>query len=184
MTLVYLDTSVWLSIANRKDINHAKANQVMKKVQSGAYVAIISRHVLSEIMDVLRDKLVVDSRVRTTADQAAHRRIAENLFKVFTSRILGMRNVRLRDPSDPTYEILKESTQLVKTIWGTLVTSASCPICKSAYQFIEYDGPHRDDMLHSVLASKMGCDVLITFDHGFSLIQKSPLLSHISIQIL
>lgn len=184
MTLVYLDTCVWLSAANTRDSNHTKAKQLMAKIQSGAYVAVVSRHVLLEVLDVLRDRMVMDPRVRPTSDRVVHRKIVETLYKNFTSKILGMRNVRLRDPSTPTFETLKESAQLVRNVWGNVSTSPRCPICKSSYRFIEYDGPHRDDMLHSILASKMGCDVLITFDQGFSLIKNAPEISPMSIQIL
>ncbi|HKM78262.1 MAG TPA: PIN domain-containing protein [Candidatus Bathyarchaeia archaeon] len=184
MTLVYLDTSVWLSITLSNDRNHNKALQVLAKVRSGGYVAIISRHVLSEVLDVLRKQALTKTTIKNSLDANAHRRLVERQYRQFTATILGMQNVIVKDTTVATVEVLKETLRLQREIWGTLGKTNACPICNSLYGFVSYDGPFKDDAMHLVLADKVGCDSLISFDRDFQMLKRSTRYSHIVIQVL
>lgn len=184
MTTVYLDTSIWLSFGFSKDKNHLKALDIIKKIRSGAYVALISRHVLSEVLDVLKDRAVTHPTVKTSQDPKIHRNLAEAWFKGFMTKILGLPNVRIRDPTTPLVQILKDRQQVLTQVWGNFSTSNKCPICHSAFNFLEYHCPARDDALHVIIADENHCDLLLAFDEDFAILGKLARFAHMPIQVV
>jgi len=184
MTLVYLDTSFWLSATVTVDRNHQKALPILEKIRSGSYVALVSRHVLCEVLDVLKQRALASPGLRSAPDTTAHRSMVEGMYKEFISKVFGTPNVRMRDTSAPTVEILSDTAKVLKQVWGTIVIEPNCPVCRAPYSYLRYDCPGRDDALHVVIADKIGCDQLITFDRDFSLLAAIPQFSHLSIQVL
>jgi len=184
MTRVYLETSFWLSATVSADRNHSKTLPVLEKVKSGTCLGLLSRHVFSEVLDVLRNKAVIDPSVRSATDPNAHRRLVERMYAEFTRKVLAIPNVKIRDTPLPTVQILEEALEALKQVWGRTTTRPVCPICRTPYNYHGYDGPGRDDALHVIIADKIGCDQLITFDQGFHLFAGIPQLSHLSIQVL
>jgi predicted nucleic acid-binding protein len=184
MTIVYLDTCVWLSALISRDRNHAKALQVLKQAESGHYTVLVSRHVLCETLDVLRQKAATAPQVRSAPTSGVHKTLVTGLYQAFVSGLLQKKNIRIRDTTDPAVAILDAAAKVLGQVWGGVTTEPSCPICRSAYQYMKYDGVDHDDVLHGLIADRIGCDSLITFDGGFNLLSGSPALSHLSIQVL
>jgi predicted nucleic acid-binding protein len=177
LALVYLDTSVWLALATTYDVNHHKALRILRGIQSGPDVVMISRHMLCEVLDVLRRKAA------TYTTPGGHRNYVETIYRQFTATVLGQRNVRFGDPSNSAADVLKETVQVLQQVWGKVIHAQNCPICNSRFVYHSYDGPGRDDTLHVAIANALGCVSFITFDQDFNLFKGVKSLSKLSIQV-
>lgn len=184
MTLVYLETSFLMSAMVTEDENHHKTLPVLEKIRSGAYVGIVSRHAFNEILDALRRKTPADPNVKSTADPRVLHRLVEERYKEITGRIFASRNVRIQDIPVPIVAVLLETMKLLLPARGTIKELRHCPICHSRYYYLDYDGPDHDDVLHLIIADKVGCDQLITFDRDYNVLTGIPAYSHLAIKVL
>ena len=167
------------------DKNHQKALSVFEKIKSGSYVAIVSRHVLAEVLDVLRQKMLTDPAVRSAVDPTnTHRNMVQSLYKQFVTKVLESVNIRIKDTTDPTVAILEDRIRVLTQVCGEVTEQENCPICHSKYRYLEHDCPLRDDVLHAIIADRVGCDQVVTFDQDFDILRKIPKFAHLHIQVL
>lgn len=185
MTVVYLDTSIWLSFGFTRDRNHGKALAVISQLRSRAIVIFVSRHIVSEVLDVLKERAKLHPSVRAASySPNVHRALVEKWFKQFTTTVLGVPNVRIRDTTTSMVKILTDQQKIMLDAWGTISTWIQCPICHSAFNFVQYDCPGKNDVLHSIIADEIQCDILLSFDKDFAIMGRLPRFAHMPIQVV
>jgi predicted nucleic acid-binding protein len=168
---VYADTSVWLSLFFKKDVHHLDALKAFDSVAKEDI--IVTTHILCEVLDVLRDKIILQRRL---SDPVAIRKETDSYFREFLSSLRD-RNVSIIDPELPSSIHFQEVLQIASQIEAPIVCRDKCPICKRPYLFLKTAGPKRDDVHHAVLAYRLGCQLFLTFDHGFYYIPRELFIS-------
>jgi hypothetical protein len=81
-------------------------------------------------------------------------------------------------------QVLADRQKILLDVWGTVSAWPKCPICRTAYTFIQYDCPSRDDVLHAIIADEIKCDILLSFDGDFGIIGTLPRFAHMPIQVI
>jgi len=177
--IVYLDTCVWLSIFFSKDPNHQKGVEILGKIKEGQYVALVTHHVLNEILDVLKTRIAMIAK-----NSYALQMMIKEKYKEFTTRFLQLPNVRIKNPYADAHKVLRPSFSLLYKYLGELRLLEQCPGCGSSFTFKECDTIYRDDALHVILAWHLNCDAFITFDKDFEQIKDDDSLKPMEIEVL
>jgi hypothetical protein len=168
----------------RADPKHDVAVSVLDNARQSRYTILVTHHVLSEILDVLKNKLVTHQRVRIHPSTQTLEGLVKGKFKEFSVRLLGLTNVRIKNPHVSTHEVLRPSFSLLYKYFGMIKQDSECPICGSQYDFIKCDTVYEDDALHALLAWNLNCDLFITFDKDFLQLKNEGSLSPMTIQVL
>jgi predicted nucleic acid-binding protein len=179
MALAYLDTCVWLSAFHTKDWNHTKAVEALEKVKNGDYIAIITHHVLNEILDVMKTEAVVSTKNESKAEA-----LARQMYGIFSQTLLRLPNVLIKNPHVSAQNVFRPSFSLLFKHLRGMSQSSNCPICRSNFPFVEPDTIFRDDAVHAMLAWLLNCDVFVTFDKDFLKLSNEPLLHPMKIEVV
>jgi len=184
MVFAYLDTCVWLSALISGDSNHQTALSVFNDAKQGKYTILVTHHVLCEVLDVLKEKLVTHHKVRTKPSTQVLEELVKEKFGEFSARLLRSINVRIKNPYASAHQISYPTFSLLWKYFGTIAHDNTCPICRNPYNFIKCDTVCESDLLHALLAWNLNCDLFITFDNDFRQLQNESSLLPMIIQVL
>ena len=184
MVFAYLDTCVWLSALISQDSKHSTALSVFERARRGIYTILVTHHVLSEIFDVLKNKLVTHSTVRANPSAQTLEALVKRKYRNFSNNLLQLANTRIKNPNVSTHRVLRPGFSLLYKYFGDVVQQTTCPICGGHYSFIDCDTIFEPDALHALLAWNLNCDLFITFDKDFEQLKNESSLSPMTIQIL
>lgn len=184
MVFAYLDTCVWLSALISQDSKHSTALSVFENARRGNYTILVSHHILSEILDVLKSKLVTHSTVRRNPSGQTLEALVKRKYRDFSNTLLQLANVRIKNPNVSTHRVLRPGFSLLYKYFGDVVQYTTCPICRGHYNFIDCESLFEPDALHVLLAWNLNCDLFITFDKDFEQLENESSLSPMTIQIL
>lgn len=184
MVFAYLDTCVWLSALISDDPKHSTAISVFNEAKKGNYTILVSHHVLCEIFDVLKDKLVTHQKVRDSPSRETLEQLVKEKYKEFSFRLLSLTNVRIRNPNASTHQVLRPTFSLLYNYLGSVVQNNRCPICGAFYSYIGCDTVYESDVMHALLAWNLNCDIFITFDTDFRPLISEDSLSPMRIKVL
>jgi len=178
MVFVYFDTCVWISAFLSRDINHPKAVAAFEKVKHGDYTVLVTHHVLSEILDFLKKEAVVSLK-----DERKAELLTREGYAKFSIRLLRMPNVVMKNPNAPIRDIFHRSFLLLFKYLRGMLRRDDCPVCHSAFSFVQPDTIFLSDALHATLAWALNCDLFLTFDKDFSKLANEHLLSPMKIDV-
>jgi predicted nucleic acid-binding protein len=184
MSLVYLDTCVWLSALNSKHSKHALALEILDKAKKVIYTVFVTHHILAEILDVLKDQMVISKNVRNSPSKQLLEQLVKDKYKSFIKTLLSLVNVRIINPNASTNRVFRPSFSLLYRYFGQIVFDNKCPICKGKYNFIDVDTIYEKDALHALMAWNLNCNIFITFDDDFKQLTREKSLLPMSIQVL
>ena len=184
MVFAYFDTCVWLSALISKDSKHATALSVFDEAKDGNYTILVSHHVLCEILDVLKDKLVTHQKVRVSPSRETLEQLVKEKYQEFSAMLLSLTNVRIKNPNASTHQILRPCFSLLYKYFGSVVQDNKCPVCGASYNFIDCDTVYEKDILHALLAWNLNCDIFVTFDNDFRPLASEESLTPMTIRVL
>jgi len=184
LTLVYLDTNVWLSRFLTKDKNNPKTTPIFQKISNGSYTVLLSHHVLHEILEVIRKKVIINQKKIQDTSNITYCNSVNSEFSEIIRLILTLPNVRIQNPNVSTDRIFRVSLEMMSRHQGEIQIDSECPICKATYDYWDCDAPDERDMLHALLALNLDCDLLISFDSDFRKLQNEKYLSSLAISVL
>lgn len=184
MVFAYFDTCIWLSALIRRDSKHRTAVSLFEQVKNGKYTLLVGHHVLSEILETMKEKLVTHHEVRTNPVIQTLEGITKEKYTEFASTLLALTNVKLKDPNTLASQVLNPSFALLFKHFGSIIQETECPICGTAYTFLGVDGICESDALHVLLAWHLNCDFFFTFDKDFLEIAQDSTISPMKIVVL
>jgi predicted nucleic acid-binding protein len=184
MVFVYLDTCVWLSALIRTHPKHNIARSLLDESRRGDSIILVSHHVLSEILDVLKRKLVTDRRIRDNPSIQELENLVKTKYRTFSLTLLQLPNIRIKNPNTPTHRIFRDCFSLLFRYYGNVNQKNKCPICDNTYDFIECDTVYEKDVLHAILAWSLNSDRFVTFDTDFEQLKNEETLAPMSIEVL
>lgn len=184
MVFAYFDSCIWLSALIRKDSKHHIAVSLFEQVRKGNYIVMVSHFVLSEILVTMKEKLITHHDVRTNPVIEVLESLTKQKYSEFSSTLLKLPNVTLKDPNAMSYQILKPSFDLLFQYFGTIIQENECPICRDPYNFLGVDGIRESDALHALLALHLNCDFFFTFDKDFLPLVNDSTISPMKIKVL
>ena len=184
MTLVYLDTSVWIARFWTHDRHHQKTIPIFRSIRNGTYTVLITHHILNEIAEVIKKKTILNLKRLNNSSDNDYKNIYQTKLTTLLNIILRLPNVRIQNPNVSTDKILQPSFNVMQRNAVQISIDNNCPICRNAYNFWDYDAPDERDILHGLLAVELGCDLLITFDSDYRCLQNEPEFSTLAISIL
>jgi predicted nucleic acid-binding protein len=184
MVFVYLDTCVWISRLISTDQKHNVARSLFEDARREKSIILVSHHVLSEIFDVLKSKLVTTPRVRANPKAQELENIVKRKYRTFSVSLLRLPNVRIKNPNNPSGKIFRNCFSLLFRYLGNVKQKNYCPICKRAYDFIECDSVYEKDVLHALIAWNLNCDRFVTFDKDFKQLENEGSLAPMKIEVL
>lgn len=179
MIFAYLDTCIWLSAFFKRDVNHKKAIEIFRKARNDQYVILITHHVMNEILDVLKTKVAVKTR-----NEAAAEKLVRKKYTEFSTSLLKLRNVRIKNPNASTHQVFRSSFSLLFKYLKGIAQSNTCPICRNPFNYVESDTIFRDDALHVLIAWHLNCDKFLTFDQDFERLENENSLLPMQIEVL
>lgn len=184
MVFAYLDTCVWLSAFIEKDPKHSTAIAVLDGARNGKYTILVSHHVLCEILDALKDKLVTHQKVRNNPSTETLEQFVKEKYRELSVTLLSLTNVRIKNPNVASHQVFRSSFSLLYNYFGGIKQDNKCPICKNFYNFIDCDTVYEKDVIHALLAWNLNCDTFITFDNDFRQLVGEETLSPMTIDVL
>jgi predicted nucleic acid-binding protein len=183
MVLAYLDTCVWLSALYKRHPKHNIALSIFNEARKGNYTIFVTHHVLSEVFDVLKKKMVTSQKVRSTLSASTLEKLVKAKYAEFGKTILALTSVRFRNPYASTNQVFYPSFVLLNKYFGKIKQENKCPICDNTYKYIECDTIYEGDALHVLLAFSLNCDVFITFDDDFTQLVGESSLAPMAIKV-
>lgn len=183
MVFVYLDTCVWLSALISRDPKHKTAISILERARAGTYTILVTHHVLNEIFDVLKKKLVTHQSVRNNPTAETLEALVKQKYREFCSELLQLPNIRIKNPNVSTHQVLRPSFSLLYRYLGDVKQHDECPICCNPYDYLECDTIFERDALHVFLAWNLNCDLFVTFDADFEQIRNDTALVPMNIQV-
>jgi predicted nucleic acid-binding protein len=184
MVFVYLDTCVWLSALIRAHPKHNIAWSLFEEARRGDSIILVSHHVLSEIVDVLKRKLVIKQSVRDNPSIQELEKLVKSKYRTFSLTLLQLPNVRIKNPNTTTHKIFRNCFSLLFRYFGDINQENKCPICGNTYDFIECDSVYEKDVLHALLAWNLNSDRFVTFDKDFEQLKNEASLTPMSIEVM
>jgi hypothetical protein len=132
----------------------------------------------------MKEKLVMHHDVRTNPIVQALESLTKQKYGEFSSTLLALTNVKLKDPNASAYQILNPSFALLFKYFGSLIQENECPVCRMPYNFLGVNGVCESDALHVLLAWHLNCDVFFTFDKDFLELVNDSTVAPMKIRVL
>jgi len=164
---LYIDSMVliyYFYSKQRKDFSE-KAKIFLQKIERAKFEGVISSLTLMEVIKSLRELLIKYGNIRKIAE-------IEEIIRQQISGLFAIGNIRFVEGRPPDFRPVPEAEELY-----------FCTVCNEALAILhectgkpDYDreedkivhkGLHAPDILHIVLAKKLQCDKLATFEWNF-----------------
>ncbi len=198
LDIAYMDAGIWVAYGLGGDDKHYdKAKEIVEKVVRGELVAIVSLLSLLETMDVIRKRTVqqISNHTIVSLDQKNDderkkliKKISERKYSTLYECILKAAQsgqMVLVDFKDTDVgDILIDSSRVIWEKFGNIPSFYNCSACRKPYRHYDYKGLGPIDVMHILLAKKVGCNYFYTTDHGFEHLLTDPNFASIQIKII
>lgn len=160
---LYLDSCIIIAYFTSFHPFHAKAKDILSKIESNKFTGIISSLCLMEFMKILREALV-ESGLRAMDE-------VEKIIKEHLKTLFMTDNIRFVEGRPPEFEPISE----VKTAYFYIISHDSFRVLSQYCGCVKldenqnpmHDGLSPSDAVHIALAKHVGCDKLVTTDWDF-----------------
>ncbi len=189
ISLVYFDSSVWLSYL-LQDKQHLKAERSLKRIEQGNDIALISSLILLEIIEVFRKRITENEAYVGLTPQAkqmirtkAEKKTRELIDKV--TKLAQQKKARIVDPDKLLHNYFEETLRLINPNFGEITEFNYCFICnRSTNMRYKYRGLGHYDMQHAINARDCCAKEIVSLDKAFSLLQNIPEFSSLKVTVL
>lgn len=175
---LYLDANVlvYYSYSKQRNDFFRRAKALLQKIESGKFEGVISSLALMELIKSLRQLLIEHGGVRSVED-------IEKIILQQIRQLFSIRNIRIVEGRPPDFKPMPE----VKDLFYCTVCNEAIAVLQECPGKPDVDrrtgrvvhmGFHAPDVLHIVLAQKLQCDKLATFEWNFKEAQReiTPLI--------
>jgi predicted nucleic acid-binding protein len=140
----------------------AKCKELLEKVESGKYEAMISLFALMELVKQIRELLVKQNVFDHGEWQESVKEAVEAIFR--------MKNVKIVEGNPDERKAIATDSGLSHSAiaWDSfdIINKYQGSVKRRKNEF-EHDGIHPVDAVHISLARKMGCSMIATLDRDF-----------------
>jgi predicted nucleic acid-binding protein len=159
---LYLDSMVIIGFLKKDHRLHAKATDIMAKIEKMKFEGIISSLTLMEFIKILRDALI-------KAGMTDMKQI-EDTIREMVKALYCIENLYFVEGRPPEFSLMDE----IKTVYFHSISQNAfemiCKYCgrrRDSSKGAEHYGLSPMDVLHLALAKKLGCDKIVTDDWAF-----------------
>lgn len=162
--MLYLDSCVIIAFFTKTHPFHAKAKDMLSKIENKKFTGVVSSLSLMEFIKILREALVESGQLGSMSD-------IESVIKQHLKVLYVIDNIRFVEGRPPEFEPIPE----IESVYFYLISHNGLKIISQYCGHVEldnnenrkHDGLSPLDALHVALAKFLGCDKLVTTDWDF-----------------
>lgn len=159
----------------KEPLQYTKAKKIFEKIENNVYSVVLSRLVFMELKSALRLDSSRNKYINGMETDKKIENIDENTntrYSDIVKEITSLNNVSVgSDRIINQFEFLKTSASLLQDVKGTFK--------KDKYKFAGVN-----DIFHILIAKKLGCNKLLTFDQGFEEMNGHKLVNPLEIKVI
>lgn len=164
---LYIDSNVLVYYFYSKQRRQffKKSKKLLEKIANNKFEGVISSLTLMELVKALRELLVQFGQIRKVED-------VEEIIHKNVSSLFAIGNIRFVEGGPPDFESMPEVEELYfctvcREALATINECTGKPDIDRETGRIVHKGLHAPDILHIILAKKLQCDKLATFEWNF-----------------
>lgn len=174
---IYIDSNIWFAyLSNVKyELKSDKANDIIYRiVNKQNEVAVISRLVIIEVINIIRNRIVQRTKYAVTLEIEKSREIREiidNKIKRFIdiiTRWSKSKKLEIYYTKSPIEGLFQEIMRIQQLLKGQIERIHQCKVCRNRYKGYIYRGVDHWDILHILIAREAKVNYFETFDKGYN----------------